>query len=472
MVVGTGLVVPTAAADESNGSVGRTVYVTTSGRNFTETGPHNVSVYTVGQGGALDPLGDPVATGAGARGIVFTPNGKYAFVVALEENTVYPYAVASDGGLVRNGQPVETGGDTPVGIAMAPDGRTLYVANLLSEPFGTVTVFAVHPNGTLARRGNPVPTGFPEARNVAVSPDGRFLFVSHGVPGDVDPDVIVTFVIRPDGTLGAARPPVPIGAAGGGIGITPNGVFLYVVCLETDDVHGFRIGYDGSLTPVPGSPFPAPRTPEGVAVTPDGGHLYVASVATRPVHTPEEDGVWTFSIDDKGTLHRVQSRVEAGVGPVGISTTPDGKWLYVSNFFSNNVSGFAIEPTPVPREVAGSPFPANGIGPAFDSVAVLPNQGPTASFTAIPGRTTRFDATGSRDRDGKIARYDWDFGDGTTLRDGGPKPEHVYDRPGVFVVKLVVTDDEGCSVRQVFTGRTALCNGSSAARASKSVVVS
>ncbi|SMC65383.1 beta-propeller fold lactonase family protein [Kibdelosporangium aridum] len=464
--MGSGLVVPTATADEHDGSVGRPVYVTTSGRNFTETGPHNVSVYTVGRGGTLDPLGDPVATGAGARGIVFTPNGKYAYVVALEEDTVHPYAVASDGRLARNGQPVETRGDTPIGIAMAPNGHTLYVSNLLS---GTVTVFAVHPDGTIARRGDPVPTGFPEARNVAVSPDGRFLFVSHGIPVDQDPDVIVTFPLRPDGTLGAARPPVPIGAAGGGIGITPNGMFLYVACLESDDVHGFRIGYDGSLTPVPGSPFPAPRTPEGVAVAPDGGHLYVASVASRPVHTPEEDGVWTFSIDDKGTLHRVQSRVEAGVGPVGISTTPDGKWLYVSNFVSNNVSGFAI--TPVPREVSGSPFPANGIGPAFDSVAVLPNQGPKASFTAMPGRTTRFDATASRDPDGEIARYDWDFGDGTTLRDGGPKPEHVYNRPGVFVVKLVVTDDEGCSARQVFTGHTALCNGSTAARTAKSVVV-
>ncbi|MBP2324817.1 6-phosphogluconolactonase (cycloisomerase 2 family) [Kibdelosporangium banguiense] len=449
--------------------MGRPVYVTTSGRNFTGTGPHNVSAYTVGGDGALNPLGAPLPTGAGARGIVFTPNGKHAYIVALEENAVYPYAVANDGRLVPNGQPVQTRGESPIGIAMAPDGRTLYVANQFSDPFGTVTVFPVYPDGTIARRGDPVPTGVPEARNVAVSPDGRFLFVSHGTPGDVDPDVIVTFPLRPDGTLGNARPPVPIGAAGGGIGITPDGRFLYIACLETDDIHGFQIGADGSLTPVPGSPFPAPRTPEGIAMAPDGSHLYVASVASRPVHTPEEDGIWTFSINSKGTLQRVQSRVEAGTGPVGITTTPDGKWLYAGNFFSDNVSGFAIDP--VPREVTGSPFPANGIGPAFDSVTVLPNQGPTASFTAVPGRPTRFDATGSQDPDGQVTRYDWDFGDGTTLRDGGPKPDHVYSRPGTFTITLVITDDEGCSTHHVFTGRTALCNGSPAARTSRSIVV-
>jgi DNA-binding beta-propeller fold protein YncE len=220
---------------------------------------------------------------------------------------------------------------------------------------------------------------------------------------------------------------------------------------------------------VPGAKFPAPQTPEGIAMAPDGRHLYVANVATSPTHMPGNDGVWIFTIAGDGALARLDPRVEAGTGPVGITTTPDGQWLYTSNFFTDNISGFGIDPSSgLLREVPRTPFPAMGKAPAFDAVAVLPNQGPVASFVATPrpaGQPTQFDATASADHDGSIARYDWDFGDGTVLRDGGPQPEHVYRAPDTVRVTLLVTDDEDCSTRQVFTGRSALCNGSPAARA-------
>ncbi|HEV8562033.1 MAG TPA: PKD domain-containing protein [Actinophytocola sp.] len=99
---------------------------------------------------------------------------------------------------------------------------------------------------------------------------------------------------------------------------------------------------------------------------------------------------------------------------------------------------------------------------------MLPNQGPTARLTVSYGR---FNATPSADPDGRIARYDWDFGDGTVLRDGGPRPDHTYHRAGSYQVSLVVTDDEGCSTTPVYTGRSALCTGSAAARATRTVVV-
>lgn len=447
-------------------SHGRPLYVTNSGRDFGgATGPHNVSIYNIGPAGELMPLGQPVPTGMGARGIVFGPDGHNAYVVALEENAVYSYNVGDKGELVPLGSPTDTGGQAPIGIAIAPSGRSLYTTNLNS---GTVSIFAVGPDGKPALLGEPVNSGAPNPRNTAVSPDGRLLFVSHGVPGDQVPDVLVTFSIHPDGTLRRAKPPVTIGSAGAGIGISPNGQFLYVACLESDDVHGFRIGADGDLSPVPGSPFPAPKTAEGVAVTPDGRHLYVASVATRPVHSPDDDGVWTFAIGADGALTAVGPRTEAGTGPVGVTSTPDRRHLYVSNFFSDNVSAFEIAPSSgTLREVAGSPFPSRGKAPAFDALGVLPNQGPVASFsvqTQPAGQATRFDGTSSSDHDGRVVRYDWDFGDGTVLSNGGLRPTHVYQRPGGFQVTLVVTDNEGCSTGLVFTGHSALCNGSPAAR--------
>jgi len=52
-----------------------------------------------------------------------------------------------------------------------------------------------------------------------------------------------------------------------------------------------------------------------------------------------------------------------------------------------------------------------------------------------------FDGTGSRDPDGQIESWRWDFGDGTT--GSGPTPVHVYSAPGVYQVRLRVTDDSG-----------------------------
>ena len=58
-----------------------------------------------------------------------------------------------------------------------------------------------------------------------------------------------------------------------------------------------------------------------------------------------------------------------------------------------------------------------------------------------------------------MARYDWDFGDGSTAPNGGPRPTHAYAKPGTYNVTLTVTDDAGCSIARTFTGQTMSCNG-------------
>lgn len=52
-----------------------------------------------------------------------------------------------------------------------------------------------------------------------------------------------------------------------------------------------------------------------------------------------------------------------------------------------------------------------------------------------------FDATASRDTDGRIKNYLWTFGDGTTA--SGPKTVHVFGNTGVYPVTLKVVDDSG-----------------------------
>jgi PKD repeat protein len=58
-----------------------------------------------------------------------------------------------------------------------------------------------------------------------------------------------------------------------------------------------------------------------------------------------------------------------------------------------------------------------------------------------PGEAVAFDASMSVDWDGALVRHRWDFGDGTTA--DGEQVLHSFEQPGVYEVRLAVTDDSG-----------------------------
>lgn len=81
-----------------------------------------------------------------------------------------------------------------------------------------------------------------------------------------------------------------------------------------------------------------------------------------------------------------------------------------------------------PRTCAGAPLP------------------PVCGFTIDPAAGTlplpvAFDASASTDPDGTIARYEWDFGDGTTGT--GAQAGHTFTAGGVHTVRLTLVDDSG-----------------------------
>lgn len=78
------------------------------------------------------------------------------------------------------------------------------------------------------------------------------------------------------------------------------------------------------------------------------------------------------------------------------------------------------------------------------------NRAPQAAFTFAPERPSvdepiRFDAAGSSDPDGRIAQYDWDFGDGSSAQ--GEAVTHRYSADGTYTVTLTVLDDDGSTGR-------------------------
>jgi PKD repeat protein/C1A family cysteine protease len=76
------------------------------------------------------------------------------------------------------------------------------------------------------------------------------------------------------------------------------------------------------------------------------------------------------------------------------------------------------------------------------------NTSPVAEISANPTSGTRplavtFSSAGSRDPDGTITAYAWDFGDNTSAT--GANANHTYTSAGTFTARLTVTDNQGAT---------------------------
>src|SRR5688572_31936384 len=76
------------------------------------------------------------------------------------------------------------------------------------------------------------------------------------------------------------------------------------------------------------------------------------------------------------------------------------------------------------------------------------NAAPTANFSVSPSSgiapfLVAVDASSSRDSDGSITSYAWDFGDGAT--GSGVTATHEYQIVGLYSVRLTVTDNDGAN---------------------------
>jgi hypothetical protein len=234
---------------------------------------------------------------------------------------------------------------------------------------------------------------------------------------------------------------------------------------SSSNLYAFDIAANGALSPVPGSPFTAGTSSFGVAITPDGRHAYVPNNAG--------DSVFAYDIAPNGALSPTLGSPfgNAGGSPISVALTPGGNRLYVGDQDST-VAAFDVAANGTLAPVAGSPFPAGVTGPDLESVSITPDQGPKAALTvkpAAPGSATRFGGTGSTDSDGAVASFAWDFGDGTGKTGSTATTSHSYAKAGVYTAKLTVTDSEGCSSAQIFTGQAVSCNGGAGAVATASV---
>jgi len=439
----------------------RSLYVSNSGEDNDPRGQGStIARFTIDAAGQLT-LAEMMPACGGANRLVFTPDLRFAYLACIYAGQIATYRVAKDGALTGIGQ---VGFSDAFGIAIAPNGHTLYVS---SAEDSTLAAFRVGADGQLTPLNSVDSGGSTVTRGLAVTPDGRFVYVGHGAPLGAGDNVLTGFALGADGSLQGQVAEAPNGTSGVDMVITPDGRFLYVAAGGSSRVFGYEIGADGSLAAVPGQSFPSGDFSIGAAMSPDGRRIFVAALGTVVRGSPGEVTGWAIGAD--GALTEIE-RLETSGDALGIQFAPDGRHLYVGDFFFDKVTGFRMSVhgklTKIQTVDSGGPDP--------HWITILPNRGPLASFSAHPsaaGRPTRFDASASSDPDGQVAGYDWDFGDGTILRNGGPISQHVYHAPGTYQVRLTVVDDEGCSVSPVFTGQVASCLGSLAATTTRIITI-
>lgn len=247
--------------------------------------------------------------GSVGDGLAIAPDGKTAYL-ATSVGVVRVDLTNGHAARVDRRLPGTTGAES---IALAPDGATAYVTARTGEGEQLVEVDLA--SGTIGRRFD-LPPG---AADVAVTGDGRTAWITNGLSQDIYSLDLTT------GKLGA---PIAIPGGAGSIAISGDGRSALVT--NTGDPPGLakktgkwrleqkHAGYR-YMTPVDlatravGAPITLYHGPEDVAIAPDGKTAYVATGGHGP---PGPPGILVIDLTrgvESGTI-----RVPAGASQIAI----------------------------------------------------------------------------------------------------------------------------------------------------------
>jgi hypothetical protein len=261
-------------------------------------------------------------------------------------------ATAPGPALTRVATTMETVPSNPFGVVVTGNGQWAFVALAGS---GGVGVFRIAGPGvpSLARQVNT--DG--QALGETLTPDGRYLLAADG-----DDGAAVISVGRAEsgevgaevgaliGVLGGAGPEAAIGGAIE-VAVSPDGRFAFVSLEDNASiaVYNLRQALTGGFraSDLVGM-IPAGIAPVGLAVSPDGRWLYATSEAAAgesPGPSPQgARGTLTVinleraETDPAGS---VVSTVDAGCSPVRVITSADGSVVWVTARGSDRLLGFS-----------------------------------------------------------------------------------------------------------------------------------
>ena len=338
-------------------------------------------------GGPLVPLTPPLVASGPPRstptGVAVSPDGKSVYVANQFDDSVSQYNVGADGTLSPKVPAKVTADKQPVSVAVSPDGKSVYTANFAGIPRvpGTVSQYDVGAGGALTLKMPATVAAGVGTTDVAVSPDGKSVYVTN------ESDALFQYDVGPTGALTPKTPPTVSGAGGGfELVVSPNGEQVYVSVLNLGVVP-LDVGAGGLLTAGQAPVFV--QDSAGIAISPDGKSLYVTET------TPAQGAVAQFDVGADGALSpKTPATVPTGTGdsaPIGIAVAPDGKSVYVANSSEDSVSqysvgaGGALSPK-TPATVSTDSRPGFNSDPVRIAVSPLPAVHATATSVSCSSR--------------------------------------------------------------------------------------
>jgi len=284
-------------------------------------GSGNASAYTVGSNGALaNAPGSPFGAATNPNAIDADGSGRFVYV-ANNVGGISAYTINRDDGSLGAvaGSPF-TPGTGYLALAVDPAGR--YVFALTTA--GSIEAYTLNnTTGVITINGTAVPVGGALANSMVEDPSGNFVFVA------VDAAGVVPLKIQTNGTLvaGSVQSPAPCTAAKR-VAISPDARHAFItdgtsVCIFTVS------SSTGALTAVTGGTGGSPvatggTTPTGLAVDERGKFLYVTNAGSN--------NVTAFTVASDGRLATIAgSPFAAGASPVDVNSDPSGQFLYVVN---------------------------------------------------------------------------------------------------------------------------------------------
>lgn len=193
-------------------------------------------------------------------------------------------------------------------------------------------------------------------------------------------------------------------------------------------------------------------TPDGrIGLRPDGSEKKIESTKTY------NTGSWVHVaavVGNEGIALYVDGEEVAADRTYRPRTTATGHWYLAGDrtgvegrFKSSPLQGDFDETAIYGISLRGDQIARHQQTGLSGKVAPVANAAPKASFTeTVEGAKITVDGTGSTDSDGRIASYQWDFGDNTPAKQDA-KATHTYTKSGTYSVRLTVTDDKGTTAQ-------------------------
>jgi DNA-binding beta-propeller fold protein YncE len=294
---------------------------------------------------ATNTRGKPIKIGAIPAAIAITPDGKTAYVADLHPATVTPVATATN----TAGKPIEIGG-FPWAIAITPDGTTAYIADLPAYGRGRTAVVPVATATNTPGKPIKISDAVGLAAAIAITPDGKTAYVVTGTHRRTTVTPIAT-------TTNTPGKPINIGGRfprAAAIAITPDGKTAYVVSASARRT---TITPIATTTNTPGKPIniggTGRRSAEAaIAITPDGKTAYIT------------DGNHHMVVPVATTTNTPGKPIKINGTAVAIAITPDGKTAYVatSAYIAGSCPGCPVGSVTPVATATGTPGKPINIG--------------------------------------------------------------------------------------------------------------